>query len=218
MPPPCVTLHRRDLLAERLHGTTDDVHFTEALAEHVISAYSRPGELVLDPFAGFGTTARVAVRMGRRAIAVELLPERAQLIRLQIGDAARVISGDARALVTLVGDTVDLCLTSPPYMTRSGHPANPLTGYQTLDAEYVTYLDELESVWRQVSQLLRPGGHLVVNAATLSVAGEITPLAADIGDRISRHLVRLEDLPICWDEAPPSIVDDRCLIFRKPRA
>src|ERR687885_726923 len=45
------------------------------------------GDLVLDPFAGYGTTLVVAARLGRRALGVELLPERAALIRRRLGEA-----------------------------------------------------------------------------------------------------------------------------------
>lgn len=210
----CIRLSRRDLLDQRPDGAPDDVHFPDELAASVIGAYSNVGDLVLDPFAGFGTTAVVAVRLGRRAIAVELLPERAAIIRQRLGDSGRVVVGDARDLVSLVREPVDLCLTSPPYMTRFGHPENPLTGYRTLDGAYETYLDEIESVGRQVAGLLRSDGYLVLNAPTIVSEGRVTPLATDIGARLARHLARRPDVPICWDEAPPGIVDDRCLVFQ----
>ena len=38
----------------------------------LIEAFSRPGNLVLDPFAGSGTTAVAARRLGRRYVAIEL--------------------------------------------------------------------------------------------------------------------------------------------------
>jgi hypothetical protein len=107
-------------------------------------------------------------------------------------------------------------LTSPPYMTRTGHPQNPLTGYRTLDGDYERYLDDIESVGRAVAALLRPGGHLVVNAATTIRGSETTPLADDIASRFERHLARHPDLAIAWDEPPSEIVDDRCLVFEKP--
>jgi DNA modification methylase len=213
--PPCIRLSRRELLDQRPEGAVEDVHFPEALASRVIGSFSRVDDLVLDPFAGFGTTAVVAVRMGRRAIAIELLPERAAIIRERLGGSGLVVIGDARELATLVQDRVDLCLTSPPYMTRIGHPENPLTGYRTLDGAYETYLDEIESVARQVASLLRPGGHLVLNAATIVSEGAVTHLARDIGARVARHLIRRPDVPICWDEPPPGMVDDRCLVFQK---
>ena len=49
------------------------------LARRCILAGSRRGDVVLDPFAGAGTTALVAVGNGRRAIGCELNPEYARL-------------------------------------------------------------------------------------------------------------------------------------------
>lgn len=48
--------------------------FPEALIEPCILAGSRPGDTVLDPFFGTGTTGRVAIRHGRRCIGIELNP------------------------------------------------------------------------------------------------------------------------------------------------
>ncbi|RME11620.1 MAG: site-specific DNA-methyltransferase [Aquificota bacterium] len=44
----------------------------EALLERVILASSNPGDIVLDPFGGTGTTAVVAKRLGRNFITIEL--------------------------------------------------------------------------------------------------------------------------------------------------
>ena len=49
--------------------------FPETLPELCITASTRPGDLVLDPFAGSGTTLRVARRLRRRSIGIELNPE-----------------------------------------------------------------------------------------------------------------------------------------------
>jgi DNA modification methylase len=46
----------------------------EALIEPCILAGSRPGDVILDPFVGSGTVARVAVRLGRRAVGCDLNP------------------------------------------------------------------------------------------------------------------------------------------------
>jgi DNA modification methylase len=49
--------------------------FPEQLPELCITAGSRPGDIVLDPFAGSGTTLQVARRLGRRSIGIELSQE-----------------------------------------------------------------------------------------------------------------------------------------------
>jgi DNA modification methylase len=47
----------------------------EKLADYFIREFSVQGELVLDPFAGSGTTIAVARRLSRRGIGVETVPE-----------------------------------------------------------------------------------------------------------------------------------------------
>jgi DNA modification methylase len=45
--------------------------FPDALPARLIALYSAPGDVVLDPFAGTGTTGRVALALGRRAWLIE---------------------------------------------------------------------------------------------------------------------------------------------------
>lgn len=47
----------------------------EALLERIILASSNPGDIVLDPFAGSFTTSAVAVRLGRKAVGIDLNEE-----------------------------------------------------------------------------------------------------------------------------------------------
>ena len=56
---------------------SDDIRMSDALVTRYIEKFSEPGDLVLDPFAGFGTTLVVAESLGRRAVGFELDPDRA---------------------------------------------------------------------------------------------------------------------------------------------
>ena len=47
----------------------------EALLERIIRASSNPGDTVLDPFVGSGTTCRVAHVLGRNSIGIDINPE-----------------------------------------------------------------------------------------------------------------------------------------------
>ena len=53
--------------------------FPEKLIEPCILAGSKPGDVVLDPFSGSGTTVAVAERFGRRGVGIELNPSYIQL-------------------------------------------------------------------------------------------------------------------------------------------
>lgn len=55
--------------------------FPQELPRRCILAATRPGDTVLDPFAGSGTTGKVALEMGRSAILIELNPEYIRQIR-----------------------------------------------------------------------------------------------------------------------------------------
>lgn len=116
-----------------------------ALARRAIETYSDPGELVVDPMCGIGTTLLEAAALDRRAIGVELEQRWARLATGNLNHAhrlqphAKVIEGDARQLPRLLGlhggtllstspardrrqsvarlgcGVADLILTSPPY-------------------------------------------------------------------------------------------------------
>lgn len=58
----------RDENGKKLHSTQKP----EALLERIIVASSKPGDIVLDPFSGSGTTAAVAKRLRRHWMGVEL--------------------------------------------------------------------------------------------------------------------------------------------------
>ena len=63
-----------------------------ALAERCIKAGSKPGDTVLDPFGGAGTTGLVADRLNRSAILCELNPNYAALANTRIKEDAPLFS------------------------------------------------------------------------------------------------------------------------------
>ena len=59
----------------------------QALLERIISASSNPGDTVLDPFCGCGTTVHAAQALGRRWIGIDVTPIAISLIRTRLTDA-----------------------------------------------------------------------------------------------------------------------------------
>lgn len=49
--------------------------FPEELPERCIKLHTRPGDLVLDPFGGSGTTLMAAEKLNRRAVLIERDPD-----------------------------------------------------------------------------------------------------------------------------------------------
>ena len=72
---------------ERLKENGEKVHPTqkpEALLHRILLATTKPGEVVLDPFFGTGTTGAVAKRLGRGFIGIEQDPRYAQAARARV--------------------------------------------------------------------------------------------------------------------------------------
>lgn len=211
-----LTTTLRAFLEATPHGADEDVHMVPAIVDHVIERLSGPGDVVFDPFAGFGTTLERAVRLGRRAAGIEFLPERVDYMRrrtpqawVAVGDAR-----DLRSVAQVLTGRVNLILSSPPYMTVTDHDADPLTAYEESGGDYPRYLRELDLVAEQCAQLLTPSGYLVWNVADILHEGVRTPLIEDCARTLDAHLAREAMVSIEWDELPHDLTADALLVFR----
>ena len=74
-------------VATRPYAGAHFATFPPKLIEPCVLAGSRPGDLVLDPFAGAGTTGLVAGEHGREFVGVELNPEYAEMARARLAGA-----------------------------------------------------------------------------------------------------------------------------------
>lgn len=210
---PYVLVRQAEVLAERPTGADEDVHYATSLVRAVLEDLTDPGDRVLDPFAGYGTTLRVAEELGREAVGVELLAERSEHVAA-VAPRSTVVRGDARVMAGLVEGPFDLVLTSPPYMTATDHPEDPLAGYTGAGADYGRYLEELRSVFRQALALLRPEGRLVVNVANIDTGDHFTPLAWDVGRVLAEEGRLLQDVFVCWDRSWHDLAGDYLLVAR----
>ncbi len=89
--------------SERLKSNGRKLHSTqkpEALLERVLTISSRPGDVVLDPFFGTGTTGAVARRLHRRWIGIEQDPRYAEAARRRI----EAVTPDPAAATSLPED------------------------------------------------------------------------------------------------------------------
>jgi SAM-dependent methyltransferase len=127
-----------------------------ALARQAISSYSNPGELLLDPMCGIGTTLVEATHLGRKAIGVELEQRWATLAAANLNHARAqgapghglAIKGDAcqlgHGLLDEYRGKVALILTSPPYgPSLHGQVRKGEHGVQKFDFRYSENPDNL---------------------------------------------------------------------------
>lgn len=80
------TLMRMSMSGDQNRPRAKGMSFPRALPERFIRQYTRPGDLVLDPFCGVGTTGRVAVELGRRFMGFEIDPDEAEKAYEWIGE------------------------------------------------------------------------------------------------------------------------------------
>jgi DNA modification methylase len=77
--PVWMTVDQSDVLNGKMaKGSEDERHICPLqldVIERCLRLYSNPGDLVLDPFNGIGSTGYQALKMGRRYLGVELKPE-----------------------------------------------------------------------------------------------------------------------------------------------
>lgn len=84
---PSNVLHLATECSNKKHSAA----FPEELPEWFIKLFTKPGDLVLDPFMGSGTTNLVAQRMKRHSIGIEIMKEYYDMVREQLEPAKLVL-------------------------------------------------------------------------------------------------------------------------------
>ena len=113
------------------------------LVMNLVRRYTRPGDLVVDPMAGSGTTIDVARALGPRVLAFDLAPRRPDIVR-----------NDARHL-PLPDESVDLHFVDPPYSDNVRYSDDPACLGQ-LPCVEDAFLESLEAVARELHRTLKP--------------------------------------------------------------
>jgi DNA modification methylase len=191
-----------------------DLRYTEELVATFLRQYTQPGDMVLDPFAGYGTTLIAAELMDRAAYGIEFDARRARYIRTQIQHPARLFHGDARQLLSYPLPPIDFSITSPPFMERDD-PEDPLANYSVAGQGYAAYLRGIEQIYGQLRQRLKPGARAVLEVANLKGSGGVTTLAWDVARAVSNVLTFEGETIVAWDRYGYGYDHSYCLVFRK---
>lgn len=171
------------------HGEHPAV-FPEELPLRLIKLFSFWGETVLDPFGGTGTTASVAMSLGRSAVSVDqnkryvaIANERCNGLfeRVNPTSTLQVVQGDSRKLKFIDDDSVSLIVTSPPYWDKADY-GDQNTNIGRRDT-YVAFLQKMKEVFEECYRVLEPGRKICVNTANVNQFTEYGlltfPIAAD---------------------------------------
>ncbi len=191
--------------------------FPIALASRLIDCFAaNPNGLVLDPFAGAGSTLIAALKAGMDAVGFDINPAYRTIFEQRLslfetgGNRWRYEMQDARAMNgALKPESVEICITSPPYwdiMNRrrsaDGKDAKPYSknGHDLGNMrDYDEFLNALSVVAGHVERALRPRGYFILNVMDIRKGANFYPLHQDASYVIQTqgHLV-LNDI-IIWD-------------------
>jgi hypothetical protein len=159
--------------------------FPEALAESLIDRFSEPGDWVLDPFCGFGTTLVVAERRGRTAVGFEADPGRAAFAASRIAVPGRVVNARSEAIKPGPWPPFKLLLTSPPYGSFRDDAA--------VD-DIATYLGDAERLFAGFVGLLSPAAIVAVEVSQVRNGERTRPLVWHLGQALARRFMLREDI------------------------
>jgi DNA modification methylase len=192
------------------------VRYTPELVRAFLAEYTHPGDLVFDPFAGFGTTLFVAEEMGRRASGIEYDVQRCEYIRSRLRFPDTLVQGDARRLAACRLPPIDFTITSPPYM-NADDIEDPLSACQVPGQGYQAYLTDLQEIYRQIGALMTETAMAVVEVANLKKPGRVTTLAWDVAQAISQVLSFTGEVVVDWVPTYAYGYDHSyCLLFARP--
>lgn len=186
-------------------GHTDEVRTPDALVERFLDEFTDRGDSVIDIFAGFGTTLRVADRMDRAPYGIGYESELVDHVRDAVSTPAHVRHGDVLEMDPSWFPRMDCCFTSPPFMEQTD-TRNPFENYAG-ESTYEAYLDDVETVFGNHESVLAQGGHVLVDVANMKYHDRVTTLAWDVADRVSNVFHFDGEVVVNWqgDESP----DDR---------
>ncbi|MCS7144676.1 MAG: DNA methyltransferase, partial [Archaeoglobaceae archaeon] len=169
------------------------------MARALILRYTEPGEIVLDPMVGSGTTAIEAKLLGRNCIGVDIELGAVMLtlhrlyylekalkrpkITEEIGDLSvkdlekswvKLFHGDARRLELIENESIDLIATHPPYFNiiRYGSEGNISVMRKLED-----YLKALEEIAIECYRVLKKGKYMAMLIGDTRIHKHYVPIS-----------------------------------------
>jgi hypothetical protein len=193
----------------------DDNRFTESFVNYILDQYTQPGDIIFDPFAGYATTLIVCEKLNRVGYGIEIDKAKYEYGLTRLKQKDLLIHGDSLNLTKYNLPALDLILFSPPYMNKF-YDRNPLRGELKQDNCYSKYLKDLLSIATSAWQMLKPGKHLIIEAANLLTDLGLTTLAWDIAALFQTKFPFIQEKVLHWGGGySPDYDHSYCLIFRK---
>lgn len=162
-------------------------NFVPQIPHQMMRRYTRPGDWVLDTFAGSGTTLLEGLRLGRNTLGVELQPAMVEQVRQLVAGApnehgvvAEVQPGDStscdlRSMLHRHGrETVELAILHPPYFDIIKFSDDPCDLSNAPSVDH--FIAMIGRVVENVSTVLPRGRYLIMVVGDKYSRGDWIPL------------------------------------------
>ncbi|NWG08878.1 MAG: methyltransferase domain-containing protein [Nitrososphaerales archaeon] len=146
---------------------------------NLVQRYTEPGDLVLDPMAGSGTTIDVCKEEGRKVIAYDISPTRPDIIQ-----------NDARN-IPLPENSVDMIFIDSPYGDNVRYNDHP-DDIGKISSEIEKFYDELEKVMGECHRVLKPCKVLGWLIGDQWVKKKFTPVGFKVYQRLCKYFDTLD--------------------------
>jgi len=150
------------------------------IPRNIILRYSQEGDIVLDQFAGGGTTLIECKLLNRKAIGVDINPNAIELCKKSIefncepSGQVYIKQGDARNLKFVEDNKVNLICTHPPYADIIKY-SDDIEGDLSLLKKYA-FFGELKKVASESYRVLKDDGFCVIMMGDARNKGNIVTL------------------------------------------
>jgi len=141
---------------------------------NMLQRYTKPGDLVVDPMAGSGTTIDVCEEEGRKVIGYDINPKH-----------PKVIKNDSRK-IPLKDNTVDMVFIDSPYGDNVSYSNEP-QDIGKISAEDEKFYEELEKVAIEIYRILKPGKVLGWLIGDQWVKRRFTPVGFKIYNMLTKY-------------------------------
>jgi DNA modification methylase len=164
--------------------------FIPQVPKRFITLFTHPGETVLDPFCGSGTTNVEAKRLGRNSVGIDvnsystnMTLHRLAELDMQMVERSNtrheIVQGNCVEIMKQISEeSVDLIVTSPPYFDVVDYKDNHPEQWGNIH-EYPVFLNKMELAFQKMNKVLKPGGYVVVVTQDVYKKYAKCPLHAD---------------------------------------
>ncbi len=162
-------------------------NWSPRVVRNVIELYTKPGDVVLDPMVGGGTTPVECYLTGRNSISVDINPGAINITRDRLNLPENIINGlpeskhrtyvgDVRNLNLITNDSIDLIATHPPYVNIIKY-APSVDGDLSQINEYELFFKEFGKAIKEFLRVLKPNGYCAILIGDTHNKSHYVPIA-----------------------------------------